>query len=51
MAGATLRLVTTLEFPGQGQGIAWDPSAPTVLYGIRRAERMVVWARLQDEGE
>lgn len=50
-AGATLRLVDTLTFPGQGQGIAWSPSAPNVLYGIRRADRTIVWARLQDEGE
>lgn len=46
-AGATLRLVDTLDFPGQGQGIAWSPSRPNVLYGIRRADRTVVWARLR----
>lgn len=48
-AGATLRLIDTLDFPGQGQGIAWDPSTPTVLYGIRRSDRTVVWARLLGE--
>ena len=41
-AGSTLQLVKMLAFPGQGQGIAWDPSRPGTLYGIRRASREVV---------
>lgn len=50
-AGGTLRLVETLDFPGQGQGIAWSPTSPNVLYGIRRVDRTVVWARLQTADE
>lgn len=46
-AGGTLRFVNTLDFPGEGQGIAWDPSEPGVLYGIRRTDRQVVHALLR----
>jgi len=41
-AGSTLRLLDTAAFPGEGQGIAWDPARPDRLYGIRRSEREVV---------
>lgn len=41
-SGSTLRLLDVLDFPGEGQGIAWDPSAPDHLYGIRRSARTIV---------
>lgn len=45
-AGSTLQLEATLPFPGEGQGIAWDPSEADVLYGIRRdADEIVVTRR------
>lgn len=50
-AGATLRLRDVVAFPGEGQGIAWDPSDPSVLYGIRRSAREVVRARLVKPGK
>lgn len=47
-AGSTLRLEATLPFPGAGQGIAWDPAAPGVLYGIRRDADEIVVTRRQE---
>jgi len=41
-AGSTLQLEAMLPFPGEGQGIAWDPSDPDVLYGIRRDANEIV---------
>jgi hypothetical protein len=47
-AGSTLQLEAVLPFPGEGQGIAWDPSDPDRLYGIRRdADEIVVTTRLE----
>lgn len=47
-AGSTLQLEAVLPFPGAGQGIAWDPSDPDVLYGIRRdADTIVVTRRAE----
>lgn len=45
-AGSTLKLIDILSFPGEGQGIAWDPSNPNILYGIRRDASEVVTAKL-----
>lgn len=45
-AGGTLDYVNTIEFPGEGQGIAWDPSETGVLYGISRSQRQIVRASL-----
>lgn len=45
-AGSTLRLLDTADFPGEGQGIAWDPARPDRLYGIQRSEREVVVTRM-----
>lgn len=50
-AGATLQWVETLEFPGEGQGVAWDPAEPNVLYGIRRSEREIVAGELAEKAE
>lgn len=50
-AGGTLRLTNTLDFPGQGQGIAWDPAEPNVLYGIRRTDRQIVQATLSESDD
>lgn len=47
-AGSTLQLEAVLPFPGEGQGIAWDPSDPDVLYGIRRSADEIVVTRLQE---
>lgn len=41
-AGSTLQLRGVHPFPGEGQGIAWDPSRPEFLYGIRRSAHEVV---------
>jgi hypothetical protein len=45
-AGPVLRLLRILPAPFAGQGIAWDPARPGILYGIRRSERVVVEAEL-----
>ncbi len=47
-AGATLELVAVLSVIAEGQGIAWDPSAPRVLYTILKSTREVVVSRLPD---
>jgi outer membrane protein assembly factor BamB len=44
--GGELRLVATLPAPMGGQAIAFDPGAPRVLFGVRRATREVVEMRL-----
>jgi hypothetical protein len=41
-AGAVLELVSIRPAPIQGQGIAWDPTNPDVLWGIDRRSREVV---------
>ena len=45
-AGAVLELVEILPAPASGQGIAWDPAEPGVLWTIRREAREVVASRL-----
>jgi len=45
-AGPTLKLVRTIKVPITGQGIAWDQNQPKVLYGIDRAKRQVIVAKL-----
>jgi len=45
-AGALLELVEILPAPASGQGIAWDPADPDVLWTIRRKAREVVASRL-----
>jgi hypothetical protein len=46
-AGAELELVAILPAPASGQGIAWDPDEPDLLWTIRRESREVVASRLQ----
>jgi hypothetical protein len=41
-----LRAIYTL--PITGQGFAWDPSQPGVLFGIDRPKRQVVVIRVPD---
>ena len=45
-AGLALELVETVPAEATGQGIAWDPAAPDVLWTIRRDSREVVASRL-----
>jgi len=45
-AGAVLELDEILPFAGHGQGIAWDPADPGVLFGIRRSTHEIVASRL-----
>lgn len=41
-AGSQLRFLEAHYFPGDGQGIAWDPSRSNILYGIRRSDKEIV---------
>lgn len=41
-----LRLIRTLPLGVLGQAIAWDRSEPTMLYGIRRKDKVVVAAKM-----
>jgi hypothetical protein len=45
-AGPALELVEILPAPLAGQGVAWDPEEPAVLWSIRRDSREVVASRL-----
>jgi hypothetical protein len=45
--GSTLALRETVAIPAKGQGIAWDPAAPDLFYGIDRAAREVIVMRLR----
>lgn len=45
-AGATLELVEVIAVEASGQGIAWDPAEPAVLWTLRRTAREVVASRL-----
>ncbi len=45
-SGSRLTLLKTRPAPIAGQGIAWDPADPGVLWGIRRPTREVVRFRL-----
>jgi hypothetical protein len=46
--GGALEHVTTIDVPFAGQGWAWDRSARTerIIYGISRARRTVIAARI-----
>lgn len=48
-AGSQLRFLEAHDFPGEGQGIAWDPARPDVLYGIRRSVHEVVVSSRSDD--
>ena len=47
-AGAALEFVEVLPVTAEGQGIAWDPSEPGLLYTILRSTREIVVSRLAD---
>lgn len=49
-AGSQLRFLEAHDFPGEGQGIAWDPARPGVLYGIRRSVHEIVVTSRPDDG-
>ena len=44
--GGVLKLVATIDIPVKGQAIAFDRSAPGVMFGINRASREMVGFRL-----
>ena len=46
--GVTLEHVTTIDVPFEGQGWAWDRSArgQRVIYGISRAKKEIIAARI-----
>jgi hypothetical protein len=44
--GSELELVEIVPAPAEGQGIAWDPAEPDVLYTIMRSTREIVAAQL-----
>jgi hypothetical protein len=44
--GSTLVLEETIPMPMHGQGIAFDPIDPTLLYGIDRPKKEIVVARI-----
>jgi hypothetical protein len=46
-AGEGLELVEILSAPAAGQGIAWDPAEPDLLWTIRRDAREVISSRLR----
>jgi len=46
-AGGALELVEILPAPAAGQGIAWDPAEPGLLWMIEKSSREVVAARLE----
>lgn len=48
-AGSVLELERIIPFPNQGQGIAFDRSAPGLLFGIQRSEKRVIAAYIADE--
>lgn len=50
-AGASLEFVKVLSVTAEGQGIAWDPSNPRVLYTIVRSTREVVISQLPDRSD
>jgi hypothetical protein len=45
--GEALELVEILPAPAEGQGIAWDPAEPGLLWTIRRDAREIVASRLR----
>jgi hypothetical protein len=48
--GSTLVSEEIFSIPMKGQGIALDPSAPDLLYGIDRAKREIVVTRIRSAG-
>lgn len=46
-AGAIMRWVATAPAEIEGQGIAWDPSEPGIVYGIVRPDRRVTATRVE----
>ncbi len=44
-AGSVLQLKAAIPCPITGQGFAFDPAAPDVLYGVDRPRRQVVVAK------
>ena len=44
--GYTLEHLETIQVPFEGQGIAWDPADPKIMYGISRKNRQVLVVRL-----
>ena len=46
-AGSALRVIATYPVRAEGQGIAWDPSDPGVMYTILRSSTEVVASRLK----
>jgi hypothetical protein len=47
-AGSVLKLIEIVPFGNEGQGIAFDRSAPSGIYGILRKDRKVVRGELSD---
>lgn len=45
-AGSVLELIETVPLENTGQGIAWDRSAPGILYAIQRSSKQVVVSRM-----
>ena len=45
-AGSVLRWVATVPVAGQGQGFAWDPQEPDVLYMLSRDAREIIVGRM-----
>jgi len=50
-AGAALEFVGVLSVVAEGQGFAWDPSDPRVLYTLLKGAREVVASRLTDRSD
>ena len=48
-AGGVLELIEVLPFEGRGQGIAWDPADPGVLFGVQRDLEQIVATRIELE--
>jgi len=46
-AGSVLEYVETIEVDCEGQGIAWDPSDPWVLWVMRRSDSTVIPTRIE----
>jgi hypothetical protein len=48
-AGSVLEYVETIEVNCEGQGIAWDPSDPWVLWVMRRSDSTIIPTRIERE--
>ncbi len=46
-AGSVLEYVDTIEVNCEGQGIAWDPSEPWVLWVMRRSDSTIIPTRIE----